>query len=277
MKVPQTSGTPSETAPEQRRVGYGCPPAEHQFKKGQSGNPRGRPKRSKKAQRQLDPSTQPTERLILAEAYRPVTVREGDKTIELPAIQAAMRALVIAAMKGSRLSQKALTDIVRAAETRERTETIAAMEAAIEYKQNWGPELARLSRTGEPEPLLLPHPDDIEIDFRNGGVIVSGPMNAEEKASHDKRVARRDDAQAEVSEYAKRYRSARDPKKKQMWLEWWHQEQMIYDLINDGLKGRYKRTLEDRSFHPGASREGKAAEHYNALRSGRNKTGRKQG
>ena len=30
---------------------------------------------------------------------------------------------------------------------------------------------------------------DMEIDLRNGGVIVLGPMNNEEKAAHDKRVA----------------------------------------------------------------------------------------
>lgn len=28
------------------KVGYGCPPKEHQFKPGQSGNPKGRPKKN---------------------------------------------------------------------------------------------------------------------------------------------------------------------------------------------------------------------------------------
>ncbi len=250
-------------------VGYGRPPAEHRFKKGRSGNPKGRPRKSKPPQQNLDPSTQPTERLILQEAYRKVTIREGDTTIELPVIQAAMRALAIAAMKGSRLSQKALTEIVRAAELRERTETIEAMESAIEYKRTWTEELARLRRLGEPEPLLLPHPEDMEIDFRNGGVIVTGPMNKEEKESHDKRVARRADAQTEVSEYAALYRRARDLKKKQSWLERWHWEQMIFDLINDGMKGRYKTTLADRSWHEGSSREGQGIECYKAWRRAR--------
>lgn len=258
-----------DAEPDKESVGYARPRREHRFQKGHSGNPGGRPRRARSPLPTLDPSSQPTERLILQEAYRPVTIREGDKTIELPAIQAAMRALTIAAMKGSRLSQKALTEIVRAAELRERTETLEAMEAAIDYKRSWTAELERLRNIGQAEPLLLPHPDDMEIDLRNGGVIVRGPMNSEEKASYDKRVARRDDAQLEVTEYAKRHRAARDPKKKQIWLEWWHQEQMIFDLINDSLKGRYKQVLQNRSHHPEASREGKAVGHYRSLRKAR--------
>lgn len=265
----KSSGAPSETPPGREPVGYGSPPVEHRFKKGQSGNPRGRPKRPKPTNQPLDPSSQPTERLILKEAYRTVTVREGETTIELPVIQAAMRSLAISAMKGSRLSQKALTEIVRAAEARERNETLETMEAAIEYKQNWSGELDRLRGLGQPEPLLLPHPEDIEVDFRNGGVIVTGPMNTEEKESHDKRLARRDAAQEEVSEFARRFKLARNSKMKQMWLDWWHQEQMIYDLLNDGLRGRYKRALVDRSHKEGASREGKALEQYQAQKAAR--------
>ena len=67
-------------------VGYGRPPAEHRFQKGRSGNPGGRPQQSKNKPRQFDPAGQPTDNLILEEAYRPVTIREGERTIELPAI-----------------------------------------------------------------------------------------------------------------------------------------------------------------------------------------------
>ncbi len=150
------------------------------------------------------------------------------------------------------------------------------MEGAIEYKRNWTMELERLRRLGLPEPLLLPHPDDMEIDFRNGGVIVTGPMNSEEKDAHDNRVARRDDAQTEVSEYAAPYRRARDPKKKRLWLARWQWEQMIFDLINDGLKGRYKATLADRSWHEKSSREGEGIERYKAWRKARDQRGQTQ-
>lgn len=47
-----------------------------------------------------------------------MTIGEGAAIIELPAIQAAMRALAISAMKGSRLSKKALAEIASTAEAR---------------------------------------------------------------------------------------------------------------------------------------------------------------
>ena len=64
---------------DKHKVGYRKPPVHTRFRKGQSGNPGGRP-RGMTAGRATA--------LALKEAYRPVNVREGDKVITLPAIQA---------------------------------------------------------------------------------------------------------------------------------------------------------------------------------------------
>lgn len=239
-------------------VGYGKPPAKQRFAKGQSGNPNGRPKGAKAKQKPFDPAAKPTDRLILEEAYRPVTIREGDRTIELPAIQAAMRALTISAMKGSRLSQKALAEMVRHVEQGRAAEHQTALENAFEYKQRWTEELKRRQRLEISEPDPVPHPDDIMIDMRSGHVRTEGPLDETEKKSWDERLARRDEAQREVNYFVDQHRKARTAQRKQRWLDEWHFEQRIFDIINDTMPKRYKAKLENRSYRQGASREGKA-------------------
>jgi hypothetical protein len=79
-------------------VGYGKPPKATRFQPGTSGNPRGRPRGS----RNRSPSASSMQRMqaiVLKEAYRLVTVRDGDRPVEVPLFQA-MRSLAVNAAKG---------------------------------------------------------------------------------------------------------------------------------------------------------------------------------
>ena len=106
---------------DKHKVGYRKPPVHTRFRKGQSGNPGGRP-RGMTAGRATA--------LALKEAYRPVNVREGDKVITLPAIQAVLRSQVALAAKGNGAAQRAVIEAVQAIE-REIEAHVTAKERAL--------------------------------------------------------------------------------------------------------------------------------------------------
>jgi hypothetical protein len=95
-------------------VGYGKPPRHTQFRKGQSGNPGGRPRR------------QPVERanaLLLAEAYRSVAIKEDGRMVPVTALQAVLRSQFELAINGNYRAQR---DILKAVQHLELLKSVGA-------------------------------------------------------------------------------------------------------------------------------------------------------
>ena len=175
--------------PRKYEVGYAKPPREHQFKKGRSGNPKGRPRKS--APKFVVPLT--LNKVILAEAERQVTLREGDELVQITVRQALPRAINVAAMKGDSRAQKLAVQMLSEADREQKEERLRLFEEADKYKVNWEKEAARCKsqRLPPPEPPF-PHPDDIIVNPRTGEVSFVGPMTPKEKALMDERIQFRD-------------------------------------------------------------------------------------
>src|SRR5580692_2548138 len=104
----------SSRTKKQRSDNFQKPPIEHQFKKGQSGNPNGRPK--KRTADLIGGIDDRLHTMALAEATRPIKVREGDKVSEMPAVQAVFRAMFRAAAQGDVRAGRQILDVIARAE-----------------------------------------------------------------------------------------------------------------------------------------------------------------
>lgn len=161
-------------------VGYAKPPAASRFKPGQSGNPKGRPKGSKNKRPGMHEERMKD--IILDEAYRDITVREGHRSVSIPMVQAVMRSLTVNAAKGQHRAQRLFSKLLAEVESSRNNLHAEYLDKAITYKIEWDKELRRraeLEITDQPEPI--PHPDHVKINFRSGAVDIVGPMTREEK------------------------------------------------------------------------------------------------
>ena len=119
---------------EERVVGYGRPPVHARFRKGQSGNPGGRPRGITAGRARA---------LALKEAYRMVTVKAGDKITRLPALQAILRGQIALAAKGNGPAQRAVIEVVQAIEREDAAQAAAETKAKANERPMSDLEVAR--------------------------------------------------------------------------------------------------------------------------------------
>jgi Family of unknown function (DUF5681) len=82
-------------------VGYGKPPKKSQFKKGQSGNPRGRPKKWVSPKEPLS-----FEKAFIAELKSKITISEAGRTKKITMLEALAKSLVTHALKGDKAAMR---------------------------------------------------------------------------------------------------------------------------------------------------------------------------
>ena len=153
-------------------VGYSRPPEHKRFKKGQSGNPKGRPKRQE-PEASMSPHTRA---LILKENGRLVTIREGDELRQMSTFDLALHAETKSAAGGNAYAQKHKIERGIRADRERRAEIEESNTFWRKYVAWHREQIAEAERNGEPPPAPLPHPDDVVIDDETGVRFV-GPVD----------------------------------------------------------------------------------------------------
>jgi Family of unknown function (DUF5681) len=189
-------------------VGYCRTPEATRFKPGQSGNLKGRPKG--RTNKRLVLSEEGLKSIILSEAYRDIKVSDGEKQITIPMVQAVMRSLGVTAAKGNTRAQKLFTELLAATERSDKQRRDEWLETAVNYKTGWEMELERLRIHGIKPPDLIPHPDDIIVDFRLGTVEIRGPMSREELKDLKEWLSRRNAHKQELERLHQELRDLED-------------------------------------------------------------------
>ena len=191
-------------------VGFGKPPRATRFRKGQSGNPRGRPKKPKPEPIRL--SDAPADVFLQDEAYRLLKFRENGQEVELPASQAVMRAAMMSALKGNRLSQRYVLEYLGRKEQQHLESHIRRFVRLERLKAQGEAQIAEHRRRGKPPPDLLPHPDDIVLNHRTAEAQVNGPETPEDLRHYEHLAELRDLClmQAALSEKRRRRTGPKD-------------------------------------------------------------------
>ena len=160
---------------ESTATGYRKPPVDHRFRKGVSGNPAGRPRATGAPGDRLPGATEPGRQMILAEAYRRVTVEEDGEALDLSTHEAVLRAMATAARQGNQTAQHRWTQLVKAAEAEQKRAQIALYNALERdhLEREWSDRQGRMV-------VQTSYADDIVTDPHSGTIVVRDVPDAGE-------------------------------------------------------------------------------------------------
>ncbi|SIN67719.1 hypothetical protein SAMN02745824_1752 [Parasphingorhabdus marina DSM 22363] len=164
------------------KVGPGFPPPEHQWPKGTSGNPKGRP--PKKQKEKLSVLADPLTQMIVSHGDKKLPVPVGGDIQKISAIEAALNKLFKMGMEGHSPSLRLYLEIQAEAQRSLHAANDEFTMAAIIWRNRYLEQFLESDRLNKPLPDILPDPRDIIFD-ETGMARIVGPVNYQDKLEMD--------------------------------------------------------------------------------------------
>lgn len=170
-KSKDNNPAPGKSDDREYDVGYGKPPEHTRFKKGVSGNPKGRPRGAKNKSKIAELAT-----MVMQEGQREVEVNERGKAVKMSQMEAIVRSTHVHAIKGRPSSQRLAIQLYKEA-TEETVDLLAKWIDQLVARRSNAIDYIHAAQKYHIKPIILrTYPDEIYIDPRVPVAAYIGPF-----------------------------------------------------------------------------------------------------